>query len=214
MAAPTSTSLDALLMPPAPVVPDALFVSGDGFTAAALSRMCHEGLLRPVLRGVYAACDATDDAGLRARAARSAAGRPGVLGHLTAAWVHGATDAPPAVLDVLEVRSVWVPAATGVRVHAARLSDADVVQVAGISVTSRVRTAVDLSRWLPGEEGRGVLTRLLATSLACPCRALDRLAAMDRPPHARRAREVLRQLPRRCACAGRPAAGVSSSCPR
>lgn len=198
-----STGLDWLLPGTRrPAVDEVLFLPGEGFAVHELDRMRDEGLLRRVLSQVHVAADLPDDGAARARAAaalvtRAAAAlvmKDGVLGHLSAAWVHGAIDVAPVVVDVLRDRAVWLPSTSCVRVHAARLSPADVHRVAGVEVTSPLRTATDLARWLSPLESTPLLVRLLSDHHLQPSAVLHRLAQMDRPPHARRARVVLHQL--------------------
>ncbi len=66
-----------------------------GVDRSAMDRMVREGLVRRVLRGVYAASDAPDSVGLRAAAAvsRSHGGRSPWTG--SAAWVHGVSSPEP-----------------------------------------------------------------------------------------------------------------------
>lgn len=198
-----STALDWLLPGTGrPADDDALFLPGDGFAVHELDRMRGEGLLRRVLSQVHVAADLPDDGAARARAAAALITRAtaalvmkdGVLGHLSAAWVHGAIDVAPAVVDVLCDRAVWLPSSSCLRVRAARLNPTDVQQVAGVEVTSPLRTATDLARWLTPCESLPLLVRLLADHHLQPSAVLHRLAQMDRPPHARRARDVLAQL--------------------
>lgn len=197
------TALDWLLpVTRYPADDEVLFVPGEGFAAHELDRMREEGLLRRVLSQVHVAADLPDDGATRARAAaalveRTAAAlvmRDGVLGHRSAAWVHAAIDEAPAVVDVLRDRAVWMPSSSCVRVHAARLRPTDVQRIAGVEVTSPLRTATDLARWLSPHESMPLLVRLLDDHHLPPSAVLHRLAQMDRAPHARRARDVVARL--------------------
>lgn len=66
----------------------------------------------------------------------------------TAAWVHGAGDRPPHLHHVQRAvsRRIRVSAHPRVRFHDSALDPADTVDIAGIAVTTPLRTLSDLAR--------------------------------------------------------------------
>lgn len=137
--------------------------------------------------------DVSEDPPLRAAAVASFVPARAVVGHATAAWVHAGGPAPDRV-DVLVRGRVRRPEPhPRRRVAEADLGDADVVDVGGVAVTTVMRTATDLARWLPGERALPLLRRLEHADLRVDDlrRALD---ARDGGRHVRRARVTVRSL--------------------
>ena len=111
------------------------------------------GLVRPVLRGVYAAGQAPDDVLMRAQALALVVPASAVVCDRTAAWLHGvdilprtALHAPPPVqVAHTDDTRVERPGVDGIR---RGLADRDVTFVHGVRVTTPLRTALDLGRLL------------------------------------------------------------------
>jgi very-short-patch-repair endonuclease len=66
----------------------------------------------------------------------------------TAGWLHG-LDLPPVEPVEITLQDLGVSARAGVRVHRTRLRGGEVVQLRGLPVTSRLRTAADLGSRQP-----------------------------------------------------------------
>ena len=111
--------------------------------------------VRPVVRGVYVDAQVPDDLGTRALALARVLPSDAVICRRTAAWLYGVdarepggTDRCPSLTSPFrqdDRRSVE-PACTA---SSRTLRDDDVDIVAGVPVTTPLRTAVDLARWLP-----------------------------------------------------------------
>ncbi len=115
--------------------------------------MVRSGLLRTVVNGVYAAAQAPDDTLMRARALALVIPPTAVVTDRTAAWLHGVdilprtalTEAPP--IDIVHVDDTRVrrPEVDGRR---RGLLQSDITVIHGVSVTTALRTALDLGRLL------------------------------------------------------------------
>ncbi|KZX21268.1 hypothetical protein [Rathayibacter tanaceti] len=99
-----------------------------------------------------------------------------VADRLSAAWVHGALLVPPrmhsAAID--RRKRLRPPATTRLRCHEVLLGDGDVVVLSGTSVTTPVRTLIDLARTEEDPRTLRALSRASRTGLD---RLLDRLAS-------------------------------------
>ena len=111
------------------------------------------GLLRRVLRGVYAATQAPDDTLMRASAIALVVPPTAVVTDRTAAWLHGVNILPrsaftqPPPVDIVHVEDTRVrrPEADGRR---RGWLPSDITVVHGVRVTTALRTALDLGRLL------------------------------------------------------------------
>ncbi len=143
-----------------------------GLHSAELSRLCFEGYLRRLLKGVYVAAQARDSLTLRATALRLVVPPDAVVTDRTAGWLLGA----PMVLapnDHVSVPSVSVFVdREGARLRNAltrsgqrTLSARDVMEVGGLRVTTPIRTACDLGRLLTRDRAFAALDSMLALGL-------------------------------------------------
>ena len=124
-----------------------------GVSRRSLRCMAAGGLIRPVVRGVYAVSQAPDDTLMRARALALVVPATAVVTDRTAAWLHGVdilprtalTLAPP--IDVVHVDDTRVrrPEVDGRR---RGLLARDITLVHGVRATTALRTALDLGRLL------------------------------------------------------------------
>jgi hypothetical protein len=124
-----------------------------GLSPRHLSALVEQGLLRRVLRGVYAAIQAPDSVLFRAHALRLVVPECAVVTDRTAAWLHGVPilergahlEAPPiSVCERVDSR-VRRGDVDGRR---RQLLDRDVMELDGIRVTTPMRTGLDLGRRL------------------------------------------------------------------
>lgn len=143
-----------------------------GCSAKRLRRAVEQGIVRRVLQGVYVAAWASDTTELRARALSLVVPQGAAVCRRAAAWLHG-VDArsigqvsTEPELEVLVEVGRSVVARRGVRGYSAVLLDpAEIVEVAGCRVTTPLRTAVDLARWLPRLEAVATLDQFLHRGL-------------------------------------------------
>jgi len=191
----TTSSLRWLLDPSGPVTAD-VFTAGPATPAAVLVAMAGEGLLVPVLPGVWLAADAAGRPAVRCRALARVVPPSGVVAGAAALWargLHAGTGCP-------EVDVVVPPgaaggsrtAADGVRLRGSVLAGDDVEVVAGLTLTTTARSLADLARWCP--DGELAATAALSGALRSGCDAGLVRAALERSPRApgvRRARRVL-----------------------
>ncbi|WP_310963671.1 type IV toxin-antitoxin system AbiEi family antitoxin domain-containing protein [Nocardioides terrisoli] len=150
-----------------------------GVRRAGLERMLRHGVLRRMLRGVYVGAHLQDTVVLRGQALALLVGPDCVAVDRTAAWLHGLATigAVPGTLDVVGRRHRVGP-------FAARrsLSACDTARVAGVWVTTPLRTACDLARILPPGRALAVLDEVLRhgacthTELVCELPRQARLA--------------------------------------
>lgn len=137
-----------------------------GVTRALLSRLLGRHLVREVVRGAYAVAQVRDTIELRASALRLVVADAAVVTDRTAAWLHGVDVLPrsavhePVPLDVFS-RAQSRLRRPGVRSGIRSLLDEDVTVVEGIEVTTPLRTALDLGRFMPRYDAIGALDAFL-----------------------------------------------------
>lgn len=100
-----------------------------------------------LFRDVYIDRDAEVTGALRARAAWLWAGRRGVVAGFSAAALHGSNWVDDRrVVELIHDNRHRV---SGVQTHGDLVDEDEIVMVAGVAVTSPVRTALDLGCWYP-----------------------------------------------------------------
>lgn len=149
-----------------------------GLDRRSLERLLREGHVRRLVRGAYLASGAPETREVRAAAVALVSGREVVAVDRTAAWVHGVDvlGAARTALHPVETQGAGrasVTAPGGRR----RLADHDVEDMAGLRLTTAVRTATDLGRVLAPAPALGAMDRLLALGL---CTHADLLAELPR----------------------------------
>lgn len=109
---------------------------------------------RQLLRDVYLSADHPVDGVVRARAVSLVLPPGSVVSGPTAAWLHGGV--PTATTDPIEVtlpRTASMGPRNGLRIRHALLASSDIAIIAGVPVTSAIRTGFDLARRRrPGSE--------------------------------------------------------------
>ncbi|WP_104179549.1 hypothetical protein [Arthrobacter sp. B0490] len=158
----------------------AIFHAGEIFSSAELQGMRLDGLVHLVIGNSYLRSDFREDPATRAQAAvrsipRSI--RPRVaLGRSCAAWVYGCAP-PPALISLVtdhRRRTTALPPFTPAVMHQVALGPFDVNLVGGVSVTTPLRTALDIA--VHGEERDAVpILRAIGRSaeLGCPLRLVE-----------------------------------------
>ncbi|WDF34688.1 hypothetical protein PTW37_07300 [Arthrobacter agilis] len=161
----------------------ALFHAGEIFTSAELQAMRLDGLVRLVIGDSYLRSDFREDAATRSQAAARCVPhslRPRVaLGRTCAAWVYGCAPAPTLISLVTDHRrrTTALPPFSRAVMHQVALGPFDVNLVGGVSVTTPLRTALDVA--VHGEDGEavGILRAIASGDLDCPLRLVE--AALD-----------------------------------
>jgi hypothetical protein len=138
-----------------------------GISRNALARLVEEGLLRRLIRNVYAAAQLRDSLALRAEALALVVPDDAVVTDRTAGWLHGADVLAPGDHERVPPVSVF-RRHSGTRLRndlvlsgERTLRRDDVVELHGLRVTSPLRTAWDLGRLLHRDSAIGALDALL-----------------------------------------------------
>ena len=167
-------------------------------TPYGLRRLLAAGLVRQVSRGVYVDSAVPDGIELRATALALVVGDRGVACRTTAAWLFGLDVRPPgehrlppyAEVAVLEGQTpVRRP---GCRSYVAQLAPDDVLEIGGVLVTTPLRTALDLARWLSRRDGLAALDAMLHLHLVELPALLVEVERFAGDRYVDRARELLR----------------------
>lgn len=178
--------LDWLLPRPEPLGPA---VRPDDVGPVGWRALLRDGVLRPVWGDLATVTGRTADPSLRASAVRPLVPPRAVLGRAGAVWVHTGGRAPSR-FDVLVEPRVRRPAPHPARVpHECPLPAGDVVRLGDVRVTTPLRTALDLVRWLDPAAAGPLVGRLVAHAALDPgCLAAAAAARGDRPLRVRLAR--------------------------
>jgi hypothetical protein len=139
---------------------------GAGFTAHQLRRLQEKAYIRRVLKGVYAVAQLPDSLPMRAQALRLAVPADVVVTDWTACWLHTGLLAPGQNRVVPPI-SAFRPAGhdrlrnsltrSGERTFIPR----DLMMIAGLRVTTPVRTALDLGRLFYRDSAIGGMDALM-----------------------------------------------------
>ena len=152
------------------VLPPTPFTLSDlptiGLTARELRRECEQGRVRRLHRNVYVDAAAEDTIALRATSLSLVVGPHQIVVDRTAAWLHGVDtfallelrDGPQ--VEVCTLRGRTRSRLAGVRGGERDLSDADVMELSGVRVTTPLRTALDLGCHLRRREAYAALCGL------------------------------------------------------
>jgi hypothetical protein len=149
---------DALLLDgSAPLPVDRPFTAREadaaGVTASLRGKLVANGLLRPMVRGVFVATQVPDSLRLRVAAVALVAPPHVVVVDRTAAWIHGVDALPRSAIHEMPSLDLYSHRASrmrrvGVTSGIRHLTAADVEDVGGVAVTTALRTACDLGRLL------------------------------------------------------------------
>jgi hypothetical protein len=132
-----------------------------GLSPRRLSQMIAAGLLRRPFRGVYVDAESPDTIESRSQILRLVVPEHAFVCDRTAAWLHGASqamapneDLEPPVISCF--RPTDVPRLDNGLVDSGerRVLPRDLVEIGGLMVTSRLRTALDLGRLQPTRDLR------------------------------------------------------------
>ncbi|WP_104117362.1 hypothetical protein [Arthrobacter sp. B1805] len=186
--------------PPVTSTGGALLHAGDTFTSAELQSMRLDGLVRLVIGNSYLRSDFREDAATRSQAAARSVPqsvRPRVaLGRSCAAWIYGCAP-PPSLISLVtdhRRRTTALPPFTPAVMHQVALGPFDVNLVGGVSVTTPLRTALDIAVHGEDRDAVSILQAIgAARELACPLRLVEAaLVTAPRVPGKTRALTRLR----------------------
>ncbi|KJL18849.1 type IV toxin-antitoxin system AbiEi family antitoxin [Microbacterium azadirachtae] len=168
-----------------------LHVPGDRLSVSELSAARLDGDVVD-LGESYAPADLVETAALRAASLLplTAGIRGAAFAGMSAAWIHGAGDAPPEVHEVQSAtgRRLRVPATRRLIVHDPVPDPVDLQVVGGVTVTTPERTVIDLLRWPVTHPRRHEWARLLVqVDPQLAHRAAIRLSALHHGPGHHRA---------------------------
>jgi len=136
-----------------------------------LATLVARGLVRPVLRGVYAVAQVVDTIEFRAAALELVVPPSAVVTDRTAAWLHGVDLLPRSAVHRMPPVEVYSRNGSRVRRPAVasgerQLRDEDVMVVDGVLVTTKLRTALDLGRRRNRFEALAALDGLLRAGVS------------------------------------------------
>ena len=136
-----------------------VFIGSEELAAGRVSRHELRRWHRPIYRGVYAPEGVELSLRDRAIAAWLASGRKGIVSGVAASALHGAPWVEPEL--PIELVGVRMRAQDGLVPRADRIVEDEITRVAGLPVTSRVRTAFDMGRHLERTEALARLDALM-----------------------------------------------------
>jgi hypothetical protein len=144
-----------------------------GVGRSVVRRLVRDGDVRRVLHGVYVGAHIEDSLPVRARAAVMVLPRGAVVCGRTAAELHGVRPPPDprdrtrrtAPIEVVVPVGSTPPRRQGCRARVMALTVEETASIAGIPVTSAVRTAADLARTSDRDTGVVVLDAFLRAGL-------------------------------------------------
>jgi Protein of unknown function (DUF559) len=123
------------------------FVGNEAVAAGELTKAQLATRCRRLFPDIYLARDVGVDATVRAKAGWLWTGRRGVVAGFAAAALHGSKWADE--VHVVELLHDNRRSPAGIQTHRDRIEDDEIELVAGVPVTSPVRTALDLGCWYP-----------------------------------------------------------------
>lgn len=176
--------------------PALLYVPGHRLTLPELSAARLDGDVVEI-GDAYIPADLVESPDVRASAVALLVRRGTAASGPTAAWIHGAGDAPPAVHHVQRATPKRVRPQPSLRLifHDTALEDGDVVQLGGIAVATPKRTLLDLAVGLHRDPQLLPWIEHLAVSMpAIVAETAAALHALERVPGSRTGRTVLDRL--------------------
>lgn len=166
---------DRLLGPNSPLPLDAPFTPAMaeewGVSRNRLSVMHRQGLVRQLVRGVYAASQCSDHVALRASALALVLPESAVVTDRTAAWLHGAEVFTRGERASMPVQCF--EARAGHRLRRGRVDSGeralirrDIVEIEGVRATSALRTTCDLARLLWRFDALGAIDAMIRAGVS------------------------------------------------
>jgi hypothetical protein len=167
-----------------------VFLGGEAVATGVVTRHELQRWYTPVFRGVYAPKDTELTLRDRAIAAWLATRRKGTVAGVAAAALHGSPWVDPT--EPIELVGVKCQPQDGLIPRSERIADDEITRIAGLPVTSRVRTAFDLGRHLDRHEALVRLDALMWNQRF----STDQVSALEkRYPRARGIRQLRELIP-------------------
>ncbi|MEV7769667.1 hypothetical protein [Microbacterium sp. NPDC086615] len=165
-----------------------LFFPGERLSLAELTAACLDGVLVAIGEG-YMPADAAETTWMRARSLGPLAGERLAAVRLSAAWVHGGAlvEPSPHHLQRSSGRRARLAGSGRVVYHDVLLDPADVVDIAGVAVSTPTRTLADLARL----GHHDAAARWACSDPVLAEQARQWILARPRVPYGRRALDVL-----------------------
>ncbi len=167
-----------------------VFIGSEAMAAGRVTRHELSRWYRAVHHGVYAPKNAELSLRDRAIAAWLASRRKGVIAGVAASALHGAPYVDPT--HPIELAGVRIRSQKGLIPRAEQLVDNEITRIAGLPVTTRVRTAFDLGRHLDRPEA---LTRMDALMWNQAFSIAEVAGLADAHPRAQGVRQLREVLP-------------------
>jgi hypothetical protein len=155
--------------------------SSSGISRTGVQELLAAGVLVQPLRGVLIRADLPDTVERRAAAARLVLPEGAALCRATSAWLYGIDARPIGAHPALPAVECVVPVGRtpikrrGIRCFASDLRGEDLVELAGMPVTSPARTAIDLARWSRPGMGLAILDAMARDRLVDPLDLRERI---------------------------------------
>lgn len=166
-----------------------VILGGEAVAAGWITRHALRTSYRKVFRGVYAANDGELTLRGRAIAAWLATHRKGVIAGQTAAALHGASWVD--VTQPIEVAGASCGPQEGLVLRTESIADDEITSLAGLPVTTRVRTAYDVGRHLDRGDALARLDALMWDRPFSVEDVADLARRYPRAPGSRQLRELL-----------------------
>lgn len=171
-----------------------LLFAGERLSSAELTAARLDGHLVEIGEG-YMPADAIETAWMRAGSLAPVVGDRLAVTHVSAAWVHGGLAEPPARHTVQRAVSQRLHHVIGrrIRYRDPRVDEVDLIRLAGVRVTTAVRTLADLVR-TPDAECRRAALLLAAHDRALVVAAMRWFDDHGVVPYKRPAQAMLRSI--------------------
>ncbi len=176
--------------------PAFLYLPGERLALSELSAARLDGHVVELGEG-YIPADLVESPSARAAAVASLIPPDTAASGPTAAWIHGAGDAPPAIHHVRRAveRRIRPVIQARVTMHDTAVSASALIRVSGIPVMTPVRTMVDLALGLHRDESlRRWMVLLAAVDEQIAPEAIAAIDALSRVPGKRAGRGALERL--------------------
>jgi hypothetical protein len=166
-----------------------VILGGEAVAAGVVTRHELRRWYRPVYRGVFATKNAELTLRERAIAAWLASRRKGVIAGVAASGLHGAPWVDPT--QPIELGGVKIRSQDGLVPRTERIADDEITRIAGLPVTTRVRTAFDLGRHLDRPSALARLDALMWNQAFSIDEVRELARRYPRAPGSRQLRELL-----------------------
>jgi len=185
----------SLLDLPQPFLPEDAYRVG--LTRSDLAAMARTGIVRRVLRGVYADARLPDSLELRAAALARVVPDGAVVCRGTAAWFYAVDVLPPGShlvtppVELVVPEGNVVPQRAGSLSYSAQIASRDIEVVHGIAVVSPLRTTCDLARYRPRPDAVAAVDAMTHSGIVKLNEVIEELSRWRGERNIARAHEVV-----------------------